>query len=194
MIVRPTIRADVEKLAALHADSLPTSLFTALGPAALNRYYSFVEASPNEIAWTAADAGEVVGACVVSSDPAGITSRFVRHAPLVFARELASLVVRDRALRRHLVQRLTEAAGEAHTPEVTQIFAHPAFRGRGIGAALLAACERTLRAQRVTSYFVHTERDDNNAGIRFYRREGFVPIGESQSFGRAFLVMRKDLQ
>jgi len=197
VIIRPTIRADADDLATLHTEALPGSLFTSLGHVALVRYYAFVEGSPYETAWTATEAGRVVGACVVSRDPEGVLSRFVRHAPIAFARELARLVVRDRALRQQLVQRLRESTlgsrAESHVPEVTQIFTDHAWRGHGIGAALLHTCEANLRTRAVTSYFVHTERDDNTAGIRFYRRAGFVPIGESRSFGRAFLVMQKDL-
>jgi ribosomal protein S18 acetylase RimI-like enzyme len=193
VIIRSTIRADLEDLAELHARSLPTSLFTALGRDALIRYYAYVEASPYETAWTAAVDGRVAGACVVSYQPSSVLSRFVRHAPIAFARELAGLVVRDRELRKALARRLRERAGETHAPEVTQIFTDPSHRGRGIGAALLRSCEANLRTRSFASYFVHTERDDNDAGIRFYRREGFEPIGESQSFGRAFLVMKKDL-
>jgi len=194
MIVRSTIRADLEALAALHAEALPTSLFTALGHDALVRYYAYVEASPYETAWTAAEGGEVVGACVVSYQPDRVLRRFVSHAPLAFARELGKLVIRDAGIRGKIVQKLREpSSGEPLTPEVTQIFTDQAQRGRGIGAALLRGCEAKLRTARISRYFVHTERDDNTAGIRFYRREGFTSIGESRSFGRAFLVMQKDL-
>jgi ribosomal protein S18 acetylase RimI-like enzyme len=210
VIIRSTIRADLGDLAELHAQSLPSSLFTALGRDALIRYYAYVESSPYETAWTAAVNGLVAGACVVSYQPQSVLSRFVRHAPIVFARELGALVVRDSVLRTFarelgalvvrdsvlrtaLAQRLREPAGESHAPEVTQIFTDARHRGHGIGAALLRSCEANLRTRGVARYFVHTERDDNDAGIRFYRREGFEPIGESRSFGRAFLVMKKDL-
>jgi GNAT superfamily N-acetyltransferase len=193
MLIRSTIRADLEDLATLHAESLPTSLFTALGHNTLVRYYAYVEASPYETSWTAAENGEIVGVCVLSHEPESVLRRFVSHAPLAFARELGKLVVRDGDLRGRLVQKLREPASEPHAPEVTQIFTDQTRRGHGIGAALLRACEAKLRTARISRYFVHTERDDNTAGIRFYRREGFTPIGESRSFGRAFLVMQKDL-
>ena len=193
MIIRSTIRADLEDLATLHAESLPTSLFTALGHDALVRYYAYVEASPHETAWTASEAGEVVGACVVSHEPDSVLRRFVSHAPVAFARELGK-VIRDAGIRRKIAQKLREPSSEPVAPEVTQIFTDQARRGHGIGAALLRACEAKLRTAQISRYFVHTERDDNTAGIRFYRREGFTPIGESRSFGRAFLVMQKDLK
>lgn len=194
MIIRSTIRADLEDLAALHAEALPTSLFTALGHDALVRFYAYVEASPHETAWTAAEGGRVVGACVVSREPGTILRRFVSHAPVAFAKELGRLVVHDAALRASLLAELRERSKEPpQAPEVTQILVDRSVRGQGIGAALLRACEANLRTAGLTRYFVHTERDANTAGIRFYRREGFTPIGESRSFGRAFLVMQKDL-
>jgi GNAT superfamily N-acetyltransferase len=122
-----------------------------------------------------------------------VLRRFVSHAPIAFVRERGTLVARDREVRSKLAAKLRERSdGELRAPEVTQIFTDRARRGHGIGAALLRACEAKLRTAQITRYFVHTERDDNTAGIRFYRREGFTQIGESRSFGRAFLVMQKD--
>lgn len=194
--LRLATQGDAEPLAVLHAASLPSSLLTALGDAALARYYAFVQASPNELVWAAHDGTAVVGGCVLSHAPATLLNRFARHAPFQLARELAGRALRDRGLRRRLASRLRDpATGESqpHSPEVTQIFAAAQLRGRGIGAHLLRTCEGALRARGVRKYLVHTQRDDNDAGIRFYLREGFVAAGESRSFGEAFLVMQKVL-
>jgi ribosomal protein S18 acetylase RimI-like enzyme len=62
-----------------------------------------------------------------------------------------------------------------------------------VGAQLLRVCEDHLRLEGESAYTVHTHRDDNASGIRFYEREGFAIIGESRSFGDAFVVMRKSI-
>ncbi len=192
--VRRAARADTDALAILHEASLPDSLMTRLGPAALARFYAFLGESAHERVWVAEADGAVAGGCVVSDAPHTIQSRFARHRPLAFALDVARGVARDRGLRARLASRRDSTSSDpAHVPEVTQIFTDAGWRGKGLGARLLASCEADLRGRGHTKYFVHTQRDDNDAGIRFYRREGFVAVGESRSFGEAFLVMQKDL-
>ena len=193
--VRRAVDRDAAALARLHAESLPSSMLSMLGIGALERFYRFALA--NETVWAAADGETVVGGCVLSEAPHSVLSRFARHAPFALSRDLATAVVSNGHLRRRLAGRFRDAkraaSDGAHAPEVTQIFTDGRRRGEGIGAKLLRTCEETLRNRGVRKYFVHTERDDNEAGIRFYRREGFAPVTESHSFGQAFLVMQKDL-
>jgi GNAT superfamily N-acetyltransferase len=193
---------EVPALAALHLASLPGSMLSKLGIAALERYYAFARLSPKEVVWSAVDGMTVIGGCVLSNDPATMLARFTRSAPLRFARELAAATLEDGELRRRIASRFRDGLyGERkadtsdgpHTPEVTQIFTDASRRGQGIGAALLRTCEDNLRGRGVQKYFVHTHQNDNDAGIRFYQREGFVTVGQARSFGEAFVVMQKDL-
>jgi ribosomal protein S18 acetylase RimI-like enzyme len=168
-VIRDARTEDVEALVRLHRECLPASLLTKLGARALTRFYRLAIASRDEHVWVATDdTGAVAGGCLLSDEPATMSQRLL--------------------LGRRLVVRAS-----AHSPEVTQIFTDGKLRGKGLGAQLLRTCEETLRTRGVRKYFVHTQRDDNEAGIRFYRREGFVQIGESRSFGQPFLVMQKDL-
>jgi len=110
--------------------------------------------------------------------------------------ELATQLVKNSNVRRRVAHRIVHPPAfdsGPYAPEVTQIFTSEAARGRGIGAQLLRACEEDLRARGIRAYFVHTHRDDNAAGIAFYRREGFVTISEGTSFGDVFLLMQKEL-
>ena len=193
---------EVPALAALHVASLPGSMISRLGRAAVERFYAFARMSPNEVVWSALDQNAVVGGCVLSDAPHDMLARFTRAAPFRFARELAAATLEDAELRRRIASRFRDGLrGEQradtsdgpHTPEVTQIFTDGQRRGQGIGAALLRVCEDNLRGRGVQKYFVHTHRDDNDAGIRFYQREGFVTVGQSRSFGEAFVVMQKVL-
>ena len=189
-MIRSAEPADASALASLHAQCLPSSLLTLLGRDALTAYYGF--ACRHEQVWVAEQDLRVVGGCVLSERPASQLRRFVTAHPLVFARSFARRLAISATLR----QRLLAGGGgsdEGHAPEVTQIFTDGKLRGQGIGAALLRTCEGTLRGRGHRKYYVHTQRDDNDAGIRFYRREGFVPVGETRSFGEPFLVMQKEL-
>lgn len=195
--IRRSLRADAESLAALHGEALPSSLLTALGSAALVRYYAFAAESRDEVVLTAHERGRVVGGCVMSYAPGTVLRRFIRYDAVPFVRELGGRLLGDRALRQRLLGGVgdggTAASDGPHAPEVTQIFTDARLRGRGVGAALLGACEAALRSRGGRKYYVHTHRDGNDAGIRFYRREGFVPTSESRSFGQVFLVMQKEL-
>ena len=199
---------DVARLAALHRACLPASILSALGDAGVARYYAFALASPHErvfvVRASRADTGELhaVAGCVLSTAANTLLRRFALHAPAALARELARALAGGGRLRRRMRARLAEAAraiaaprsNEAPPlPEVTQIFTDPAQRGRGLGASLLRAAEAALRAAGQRAYCIHTLRDDNDAGIGFYRREGFSTTGTTRSFGDHYLVMTKAL-
>lgn len=195
MIVDDANPAHADALAALHAEALPRSMLTQLGRDALVRFYQWAIANAVEHVWVALADGQAIGGCMLSDEPQTLLSRFTRHAPVQFARDLGSQLITNSDLRHRFLRRLRERdSGDGpHAPEVTQIFTDARRRGQGIGAALLRRCEDDLRGRGGTKYFVHTERDDNEAGIRFYQREGFRQIAEARSFGTAFLVMQKDL-
>lgn len=198
-MIRRAIYGDVHRLATLHAAALPSSMLTLLGISALERFYRF--AVQHERTWSALADDVVVGGLVLADAPETMLSRFAKTAPILFARDMANAALASRQLRGRIASRFRDGvAGEqaatdvpVHVPEVTQIFTDAAHRGRGLGAALLRACEADLAGRGVGAYFVHTERDDNAAGIRFYLREGFVEVGRSRSFGVDFLVLRKTL-
>lgn len=184
----------VPQLATLHRACLPDSMISMLGPAAVTRYYDLVTTSAVEHVVVARGTGPVEAACVLSLEPDTVLRRYVSAAPLRFAADLAHRALTP-AFRKRLLARLEEGGGAAGTgvPEVTQIFTDAAQRGRGLGSALLLACEDKLRALGHLTYCIHTLRDDNDAGIRFYHREGFTDSGSSRSFGDHYLVMTKGL-
>jgi ribosomal protein S18 acetylase RimI-like enzyme len=200
---------DLRPLAALHRACLPESILTALGAAGVARYYALAIGSPEErvlVVRGGGPGGPLVAGCLLSLAPHTLLRRFALRAPGALARELAGGLVSSDALRRRLVARLGEAA-RASTPglsglppglppglpEVTQIFTDPGQRGQGLGAKLLRAAEAQLRELGQVAYCVHTLRDANDAGIRFYRREGFTEAGTTRSFGDHYLVMTKGL-
>jgi ribosomal protein S18 acetylase RimI-like enzyme len=193
---------DLAPLAALHRACLPDSILSALGDAGVRRYYAFALGSPHEhvlVVREGAPGGEqAVAGCVLSTAPGTMLVRFARHAPAALVRELAGALARSGRLRRRIGARLAEAVAARPPsapalPEVTQIFTDPALRGRGLGAILLRGAEAALRQAGHRAYCIHTLRDDNDAGIRFYRREGFSAIGTTRSFGDPYLVMTKEL-
>lgn len=214
--VARAVGGDVARLAALHRACLPESILSALGEGGVARYYAFALASPEEHVFVVrspegagADGARPAGpghdrlaaGLVLSLAPGTMLRRFALAAPAALARELAAALAGTPRLRRRMFARLAEAgrglAGRAPAapalPEVTQVFTDPARRGQGAGARLLRAAEAVLQAGGHRAYCIHTLRDDNDAGIRFYRREGFSASGTTKSFGDHYLVMTKEL-
>ncbi|MDB4962293.1 MAG: Acetyltransferase family protein [Myxococcales bacterium] len=206
--ITPAAVGDAPRLAQLHAACLPASILTELGREGLVRYYEMVTSSSLEhvlIASAGVDAPPgIAAACVLSLSPHTVLRRFALRAPGRLARDLASRAIQSGDLRERLVSRLREAVAaeppflqssgaDKIVPEVTQVFTDVAHRGHGLGRGLLRACEQLLRDAGHIHYCIHTLRDDNDAGIRFYRREGFILTGTSRSFGDHYLIMTKGL-
>jgi len=66
----------------------------------------------------------------------------------------------------------------------------PEFRGRGIGAALLQACEAQISVNRIRLCV----RPSNDVAIRLYERFGYTKVGEWTRYyqdGESALVMEK---
>jgi GNAT superfamily N-acetyltransferase len=195
VITGPLGAGDLERLAVLHGACLPRSILSSFGHAAVARYYAYAQASHDETIVVARIDGIVQAGLVVSRAPVTLLRRFAMHAPRALGGELARRLVASRELRRRCWARLRERPGTAAAmPEVVQIFTAPAHRGLGIGGRLLRSCEDTLRRAAESEYCIHTHADDNDAGIRFYQREGFATIGEARSFGDRFVVMKKGLR
>jgi ribosomal protein S18 acetylase RimI-like enzyme len=66
----------------------------------------------------------------------------------------------------------------------------PEFRGRGIGSALLGACEERIRVGRIRLCV----RVSNDTAIRLYEQRGYLRVGEWSRYyqdGESALVMEK---
>lgn len=88
------------------------------------------------------------------------------------------------------------AADEA---EVLTIAVHKAYRGRGIGRALMIDTLSRLAASHVRSLFLEVERT-NRAAIALYSHMGFQEVGQRRGYyqkpdgsAATALVLRKDL-
>ncbi|MER5781609.1 GNAT family N-acetyltransferase [Streptomyces mobaraensis] len=64
---------------------------------------------------------------------------------------------------------------DARTAELKRMFVHPARRGRGVGAALLAAVEETARGWGAERVVLETRRDLREA-LALYARHGYTAV------------------
>jgi ribosomal protein S18 acetylase RimI-like enzyme len=191
----PLTPTDCSQLAALHAESLPDSLVVRLGRRYTEAFYRYLGRSDTEQVFLARDGQRVIGACVLSLSPETLTRRLVVHTPLLPFAVLA--LFRPRLFWSLLGSSRGASHGEAalpdDLPEVLLIFTSPTIRSRGLGAKLLAACEQFLAGRGHGRYLVRTVDDAANAALRFYARNGFVPLGRSFQHGRWFQVFQKPI-
>lgn len=75
---------------------------------------------------------------------------------------------------------LVRPAGVAGAPYIVSIAVTPAFRSRGVGAALLAHVERTYRGR--SRHLFLCVSSFNVRARRFYERHGFEAVGTLKAF------------
>jgi GNAT superfamily N-acetyltransferase len=76
----------------------------------------------------------------------------------------------------------------ALTPDLGGLFVLPAYRNRGIGSALVAACEAGARTYGVRDLYLHTERAE-----ALYARLGWATIERVTFLGQPAAIMHRSL-
>jgi ribosomal protein S18 acetylase RimI-like enzyme len=135
--------------------------------------------------------GELSGACLVSLAPETLLRRLLTRTPLLL---FAPLAIRRLPLRAMLLG----AAGSAgpqqpRGPEILLIFTVPELRSQGLGARLLASCERQLLARGLHKVLVKTRDDAANRALAFYERAQFTRIAARSKYGKRLLLLEKTL-
>ncbi|HUC67945.1 MAG TPA: GNAT family N-acetyltransferase [Stellaceae bacterium] len=189
--------ASLERVAALHADALPSSLVTILGMPFVREFYRFVARSPLERLVLCGEGDAITGACVLSLAPATLERRLAGATRMLLWMVARLPQLPLRALARDALRRTPRPPGSAPTgrnaPELILIFTDAHARGQGQGAELIAAVEAFLRARGDRRYLIRTFDQEDHAAVRFYRRHGFVDAGRLTARGSAFRLMDKDL-
>lgn len=179
----PLAAADAERLAALHAQTLPRSLIATLGERYVRAFYAYCAASAHETLRVARAAdGAVTAACVVSARPDDLGKRLRAATPLLSAAATHPRAWPD--LLRAALGGGTPATGA----EIVLLFTDAATRGRGLGAALVEAAVRDA-----VPLSVVTEDDPDNLALAFYRKNGFMDSGPVRLNGKAFRRLVRDV-
>ncbi len=79
-----------------------------------------------------------------------------------------------------------------HAAEVKRLYVRPACRGRGVAERLLEALEQYAAAAGYRTLYLDTK-DDLEAAIRFYRRQGYLDCERYNSNPQATLFMKKEI-
>ncbi len=179
-------RLDVDahrRLAALHAEAMPTSLLTRLGPRILERFYARIPDVRHFVAFAATIDGVVQGAVVGTPEP---NAAFDAVANPLWRFGAHVLRHRPRMVVQLLYAKLRPAhdvARPANSVELMYIFASREARGRGIGRALVERFVEASRARGAQHVTLSVE-VDNAPAIKLYERMGFTISAARQREGR----------
>lgn len=185
--------ADFRRLAALHLRCLPDSLVSRMGERYAGSFYRYVARSGREHLLVEREAGEIVGACVISSDPDSLNRRLIVGSGLV-----AAALTRVHRLPLGAIVRESLASDArpadprpAGWPELILIFTDPAGRGRGVGTRLMSRSEELVGQHGHRGFWLKTLDDPANRALDFYRGRGMSPSGRLSVHGRPFQVWVK---
>lgn len=184
VVIRPSRLTPQQliQLVQLHRVSLPNSALSSLSDSFVGAYYKFVLVSSfEELFLVSSDS--IVGAAVLSLKPSSLMNRFML-AYICSGKwiwrpdDLARAVL-------HGVREMLQAKGNVAEMkglgEVVQIYVAAAHRQKKLGVALLQAVEAHLRQMHAKSYFLKTENQASNRAVKFYERNGFERLSESDS-------------
>ena len=130
--------------------------------------------APFVVAEGRGDDAEWAAAVMAASDPWVTLGRGLDQCRAACSRPEARLfVARSGGARCGFA--LVTPRGLAGSPYLAAIAAAPAWRGRGVGGALLAHCERW--AAETSRHFFLCVSSFNAAAQEFYRRHGYVHVG-----------------
>jgi ribosomal protein S18 acetylase RimI-like enzyme len=182
-IVRFATVADVDAVAALHADRIAEGFLVTLGPAFLRRLYRRIVRSPRAFALVAdSPAGgtrRVDGFVAVADDTAALYREFVLHDGVRAGLAAAPGILRaPRSVFETL--RYGLGAGDGATgAEILAIAVAADRSGQGIGTTLVQAAVEELRRRGAHTAHVVTAAD-NRAAARAYERGGFRASGRRE--------------
>jgi ribosomal protein S18 acetylase RimI-like enzyme len=175
--IRPTLTADITEVVAIHEESFSGFFLTFLGRAFLCELYTATLRDPTGLSFVAVDGNRLVGFVSGTSQPDGFYRRLLRHRWWRFALASASAVLRRPAIIPRLLRAFNvpeQVAEKAMRATLMSIAVRPETQGRGIGEALVKTFLSEAKARGATTVDLTTDRCDNEAVNRFYRKLGFT--------------------
>jgi ribosomal protein S18 acetylase RimI-like enzyme len=186
-IIRFATVADVDAVAALHADRIAEGFLVTLGPAFLRRLYrrivrsprAFVLVADSPAAAGAAGAHRVDGFVAVADDTAALYREFVLHDGVRAGLAAAPGILRaPRSVIETLRYGLLSEAGPTGA-EILATAVASDRAGQGIGTTIVGAAVEELRRRGAHRAHVVTAAD-NRAAARVYERGGFRAGGHRE--------------
>jgi len=179
-MVRFATVADVDAVAALHADRIAEGFLVTLGPAFLRRLYGRIVRSPRAFVLIAdSPARRVEGYVAVADDTRELYREFVLHDGVRAGLAAAPAVLRaPRTVFETLRYGFRSDDGVAGA-EILATAVASDRAGHGVGSRLVRAAVDELRRRGARTAHVVTA-TDNRAAARAYEHGGFRPSGHRE--------------
>ena len=182
------------QLAVMHEKYMPDSLVTMFGRAYAQEFYDFVVDSPNDCLLVHEENGNILGACVLSMSPIDLTRRLVVSTRLVLWGWLGIWRMFTRGYSKIAADgAFGPKRNQQNLPEIVYIFVEENARNHGVGAHLLAMCEKFLSSRGCDCVIVNTRDEPSNRAMNFYLRNGFVTIRRYLYGGAPSQTLRKNV-
>jgi GNAT superfamily N-acetyltransferase len=182
-IVRFATVADVDAVAALHADRIAEGFLVTLGPAFLQRLYGRIVRSRRAFVLVAdvpeAGASHVDGFVAVADDTAALYREFVLHDGLVAGLAAVPGIVRAPRSVLETLRYGLRPSERAAGAEILATAVASDRAGHGVGTTLVRAAVDELRRRGARTAHVVTAAD-NRAAARAYERGGFRASGHRE--------------
>lgn len=184
---------NLKAVAKVHCAAFPDSALTRLGQEAVQRYYRWLLEGPHDaVALGVWRENDLVGFCFagvfrgatsgfLSSNRGYLLRRVLARPWLLFSplfRERIALAIKLLSRRVSFASTRSAASVSAPAPSaprfgVLAIATHPQYQGKGVGRALMEACETAARARGANrmNLSVHPS---NAPAIGFYERLGWT--------------------
>jgi len=174
--------ADVETVAAIHADRIAEGFLVTLGPAFLRRLYRRIVLSPRAFLLVAVAPGgdtrtnRICGFVAVAESTGGLYREYLLHDGVAAAVAATPGIIRAPRSVWETLRYGLRGGSHATGAEVLATAVASGFEQRGIGARLVRAAVDEIRRRGVGSARVVTALG-NVAAVRAYERGGFHVSG-----------------
>jgi ribosomal protein S18 acetylase RimI-like enzyme len=167
----------VSEVVRLHMQSFPDFFLTALGPGFLREFYASFLVDEAGIGCVAESAlGTPIGVAVGPLTPDGYYSRLLRRRWWAFAAAGCRRLLIRPGVAKRLVRGLSYRGDPPEGPPralLSSLAVRPETQGAGVGKALVKHWLEEVHRRGGTGCYLSTDRDENTAVNRFYRRLGW---------------------
>ncbi|MBX3001610.1 MAG: GNAT family N-acetyltransferase [Caldilineaceae bacterium] len=196
--IAPLAPFHAEEAARLHILGQPGTFLTALGPGVLTVLYRVLPVSPVGFGFAALDEkGHPLAFAAITTGTGRLffemgTRRLLDLLPPLLSRFVQDPRLIGRSIQTVLYPFLAHERETERAAELLAIMTAPKWRGRGLGAMLLAAVEESCRQRQIPLLDVTV--DANNSGARrFYERQGFAFRREMMLYARPMALYRREI-
>jgi ribosomal protein S18 acetylase RimI-like enzyme len=164
-----------KEVAQIHTETLAVGLLPSLGQPFLESLYRSAARDKSCVFIVAVEDGRIIGFVMGSIAP---PSLYLRSAFQSLPKILAAILKRPRLLRRLLsVLRYSAKSTSNPSAELLSIAVSHEHRGTGISGALLREFKSKMMIRNIRKFRV-TAADTQVAALKFYRKNGGIPVSE----------------